>query len=214
MPFLKCNHCGQFNEVKTEYLTFCVSCGKKLDNNFKNWQTRNPDKTFDDFKQQVCVSETDSQKNTQKSKSNKSRGLKYWIGFTVFFAIFYGIVQFSSDKIAGIFRKPSFDEAMVVFASEINKNCPMMIDNATRLDNAVALPNNTFQYNYTVLTELKDAKQIEDLKNYLEPNIVNIVKTEPQMKIIRENRTTVNYNYKNNSGVFLFAITVGPGKYE
>ena len=26
-----------------------------------------------------------------------------------------------------------------------------MVDNATRLDNAIALPGNTFQYNYTIV---------------------------------------------------------------
>jgi hypothetical protein len=214
MHFLKCNNCGHLNEVKTEYLIFCSNCNKKLDNNFSNWQTRNPVKTFDDFKQLICISEDDVQKTSQKIKSNRPKGLKYWIGFIVAFAIFYAIGQLGGEKIAGIFRKPAFDKAMVEFASEINKNCPIMIDNATRLDNSIALPNNTFQYNYTILSVVKDSVKIDDLKNYLEPRIVNTVKTEPQMKIIRDNKTTVNYSYKDKAGVFLFTISVKPEQYE
>lgn len=89
-----------------------------------------------------------------------------------------------------------------------------MLDNATRLDNSIALPNNTFQYNYTILNVIKDSLKIEDLKNYLEPRIVNTVKIEPQMKIIRDNKTTINYSYKDKAGVFLFTISVKPEQYE
>lgn len=123
MHFLKCNNCGHLNELKTEYLIFCSNCNKKLENNFSNWQTRNPEKTFADYKQLICISEEDVQKSNQKTKSNKPKGLKYWIGFAVTFAIFYAIGQFGGEKIAEIFRKPAFDKAMVEFASEINKKC-------------------------------------------------------------------------------------------
>jgi hypothetical protein len=36
-------------------------------------------------------------------------------------------------------------------ANELNKSCLMMVDQDTRLDNAVALPENVFQYNYTLI---------------------------------------------------------------
>jgi len=214
MHYLKCNNCGHLNELKTEYLVFCSSCDKKLENNFTNWQRRHPEKSLDDFKQLICVSEAEIPQKNQKTKSNYPKGLKYWIGFTFAFAIFYAIGQFGGEKIIAIFRKPAFEKAMVEFASEINKNCPIMIDNATRLDNSIALPKNTFQYNYTILTVVKDSVKIEDLKNSVEPRIINIVKTEPQMKIIRDNKTTVNYNYKDKFGVFLFMISVKPEQYE
>ena len=213
MHFLKCNNCGHLNEVKTAYLIFCSNCNKKLDNNFSNWQTRNPEKTFDDFKQLICISEADVQKTSQKTKSNRPKGLKYWIIFAVAFAIFYAIGQFGGEKIAGIFRKPAFDKAMVEYANEINKTCPMMLDNATRLDNVITLPGNIFQYNYTIAM-VKDSINIDELKKYLEPNIINGVKTQPQMKIIRDNKVTVNYNYKDKSGVYLFTISVKPDQYE
>lgn len=88
-----------------------------------------------------------------------------------------------------------------------------MIDNATRLDNTLALPDNTFQYNYT-LTVVKDSLDVDALRNYVEPRIINTIKTEPQMKIIRDNKTTVNYSYKDVEGVTLFTISVKPDQYE
>ena len=89
-----------------------------------------------------------------------------------------------------------------------------MVDNATRLDNSIALPNNVFQYNYTLVTMLKDSININDLKNYLEPRIVNDVRTNPAMKYIRDNKVTVNYSYKDMAGANLFNISVKPEQYQ
>lgn len=38
MHYLRCNNCGHFNEVKTEYLTFCSKCNKKLNNSYGEWR--------------------------------------------------------------------------------------------------------------------------------------------------------------------------------
>jgi hypothetical protein len=214
MHYLKCNRCGKLVEVKTEYLIFCPFCDKKLTNCYSSWKEANNDKTFDDFKQLVCISEDDLPKEKQKSKFNTKKGLKYWAIFTICFACFYAIGQLGGERIAQLFRKPSFDKAMMEYASEINKHCPIMIDNVTRLENAIALPDNIFQYNYTIINSVKDSINVEGLKNYLEPSIVNFVKTNPDMKIVRDNKTTISYYYKDKNGVYLFTISVKPEQYE
>jgi hypothetical protein len=213
MYFLKCSRCGHFNEVKTEYMIFCSNCNKKLDNNYSDWIKRNSDKSYDDFKKLICTTEA---KETPKikPKSNKPKGLKYWIGFTIAFAIFYAIGQLGGEKITGLFKQPLYDKAMMEFASELNKNCPIMIDNATRFDNATPLPNNIFQYNYTLVRMVKDSININDLKKYLEPSIINYVKSNPDMKTIRDNKTTIKYSYRDRTGVFLFTISVTSGQYQ
>ncbi len=209
MHFLKCNNCGHFNEVKTEYLIFCSKCNKKLDNNYADWSKRKSNKSFDDYKQLICTTET-TEPTKVKTKSNKPKGLKYWIGFAVAFGLFYVIGYYA----VGFLKKPAFDKVLMETASEINKSCPIMIDNATRLDNSIALPDNVFQYNYTLLNMVKDSVKIDDLKNYLEPTIINFVKTNPDMKTMRDYKTTVNYYYKDKTGVYLFTISVKPEQYE
>lgn len=56
MAYLKCSHCKHPNEVKTEYLTFCGSCGKKLANNFQDWIREHPGSSFNDYESAVCQS--------------------------------------------------------------------------------------------------------------------------------------------------------------
>ena len=213
MNFLKCNNCGHFNEVKTQYLTFCSKCNKKLENNFTYWSMHNPDKSFEDYKQLICT--TNKSETIQgKSKTNNPKGLKYIIGFTVTMAIFTAIGKLGGEQLVAMFRKPAFNKVMMESANEINKVCPVMVDNGTRLDNAIALPNNVFQYNYTLVDLVKDSINIDGLKNYLEPTIINTVKTNPEMKVVRENKTTVNYYYKDKVGVYLFTISVTPEQYQ
>ncbi len=50
MFFIKCENCGFENPLQTEYLTFCSHCGKKLQQNFKDWKKSHPTKEFEDFK--------------------------------------------------------------------------------------------------------------------------------------------------------------------
>lgn len=98
MHFLKCNNCGSLNEVESENLLFCQNCNKKLDNNFRDWQARNPEKKFDEFKTLICVSESEVN-NNPIVKKNQPKKIKYWIGFAVAFTISTIIGQFFGDKI-------------------------------------------------------------------------------------------------------------------
>ncbi len=87
MDFLKCNHCGHMNEVKTPYQSFCDACNKKIDNSFPEWSQKNPNKTFDDFRKLICISEADMKANMAKEKP-KRKSLVYWIVFFVSFTVF------------------------------------------------------------------------------------------------------------------------------
>lgn len=213
MHYLNCNNCGHFNEVKTEYLVFCAKCNKKLDNNYSEWTKHNSDKSFEDYKRLICTTEK-ADLSKKLPNTIKIKGLKYWIGFAVAFAVFYVIGQIGGEILVGLFGKSAFNKSLMESASEINKTCPIMIDNATRLDNAIALPNDVFQYNYTLVNMTKDLINIDEFKSYLEPTITNFVKTNPDMQIMRDNKVTVNYYYKDKGGVYLFTISVKPEQYE
>jgi len=85
-----------------------------------------------------------------------------------------GILAFglSSFAVKQIFFKPvSFDKAMMEAASELNKTCPIMVDKETRLDNTVAMPDNVFQYNYTLVNLEKSQINIDTIKKYVEPGL-------------------------------------------
>jgi hypothetical protein len=99
MYFLKCNNCGHLNEVKTEYLSFCSKCNKKLENNFSGWHRKYPEKSFEDYKHLICISEEKISEVEYRPKPKGVKGLKYGIAFAVSVAIFYAIGQFGGEAI-------------------------------------------------------------------------------------------------------------------
>ena len=113
-----------------------------------------------------------------------------------------------------IFKKPNIEEILVQAAQEMNKSCPIILDQDTRLDTKLGGPGKNFSYFYTLVNYSKEEINQDTLISYLKPNIINNVKTHPQMAIFRENDITMNYNYKDKDGVFLFIISVTPEEYK
>lgn len=215
MHYLKCSKCGHFNEIKSEYQVFCQNCDKKMDNNFADWKKGNPEKSFEDFK--LLIGTTELNKKPQKESQSKfigSKSLKYWIAFAVSFAIFYAIGHFAGNAIVGLFSKPSIDKELVAIANELNKSCPLTLDSETRLDNVMAFPDKTIQYTYSLTNMEKSTINVNDLKSYLEPRILNNAKTSPDMQELRDIKTTFKYYYKDKTGSHVLTIDVTPEQYQ
>jgi hypothetical protein len=111
------------------------------------------------------------------------------------------------------FKAPTYDETMMKAASEINKSCPLMVDQDTRLDNTLALPGKVFQYNYTLVNWLKDSVDVGALQTYMEPLIINNAKTSPDMQYHRDHRATLAYHYKDKHGEFVVKLLIKPEQY-
>jgi hypothetical protein len=141
---------------------------------------------------------------TPTNPSNKNKKI---LGTIVGFALGYFAVQ------QIFFKTPPFDEVLMQSASELNKSCPMMVDGETRLDSATVFPGNAFQYNYTLVNLEKEEINPDTIRKYLEPGIINNVKTNRQMKIFRDHKTTIDYSYKDKNGVFVLKMSVTPDKY-
>jgi len=131
--------------------------------------------------------------------------------------IIVGVVAFAVASVVAqqLFFKPaSFDKAMMEAANELNKSCPLMVDQETRLDNAAAMPGNIFQYNYTLINYDQSELVTDTLRKYLEPGIINTIRTNPDLKIYRDNSVTMAYQYSDKKGVFLLKILVTPDQYK
>lgn len=141
----------------------------------------------------------------QKKKNDS--GIAKYIGIAFGILLVYGIKYFLIDRSA-------FDKALMQAASEINKSCPIMLDSETRLDNAIALPGNVFQYNYTLVNMQKSAIDTPALKNILTPQMQNFVRTNPEMAFARDRHVTLNYYYKDKDAQYAFTVTITPEDYK
>lgn len=182
---IKCIRCGKINSKEAKY---CSQCGYELIKEEEHEKT--------------------DTKVSKEKRRKKQKTLPQIIGAAVAFAVSFFVTQqfFSNSN--------SFDKVMMEVASEINESCPIMVDSHTRLDNAIALPDNVFQYNYTLVNMEKNEVDTEELKEYLTPNIINDVTTNPNLEHLRKNKVTMAYSYHDMNSVFLFKITVTPKMYE
>ena len=178
--------CSNCGQSNLSNNKYCSSCGHAL----PKVQTEVPSATLQ-----------------QPIQDKKKVNWKTLIGLAVGIGTMFAVQHF-------FFGMPSYDKAMMEFASELNKTCPVMVDAATRLDNAIALPPNVFQYNFSVLNLEKATVDTVAMRNAIEPHILSSVKTNPQMQIQRDHKTTLNYYYKDKDGQFLLMISVTPDMYE
>lgn len=112
-----------------------------------------------------------------------------------------------------LFFSPAIDEEIVRLAEELTRNCPIMIDSETRLDNAIAMPSNTLQYNYTLVNAESDSVDVIEMRSYIKPIILNKVRTSPEMKIFRDLRVTMAFIYRDRDGEFMMKIAFSPDEY-
>jgi len=128
--------------------------------------------------------------------------------FVVTFVVAFFATQYLMSDTSAV------DKELKAVAEEMNKSCPMMIDKDTRLDNTIALKNNTLQYNYTLLHIEKGAKDVnvEDIKKYIMSKSQENLNTNPEMDYYREKNTALKYYYKDKKGKYLLDFTITPEK--
>lgn len=180
-----CATCGKENPVNYKY---CFGCG---------YEMPKPD-----------VNSLDVTETVVRKKPKRNNQLLSRIVFAVAFITCFFAAQYF------FFGSASVDKNLMKVASQINESCPFMVDSETRLDNAVVLPKKVFQYYYTLVNVDKNEVDPSEMKKGVEPRIANMVKTNPDMKAMRDLDVTFKYSYKDKNGSFLFDITISPTQYQ
>ena len=199
MKIINCPNCGSANQEGSEY---CSHCGQK--------QTKIETISLDDKITQL------TQRKKVKPNNIKKILNKFWIGL-ILIVIYFGFKL--SEKMLNPITytktpSPSLDKVLMAAASELNKTSPIMIDKDTRFDNAIALPGNTFEYNYTLVNINKSEIEIDTFKIKIQPQLINNVRTSPNLKTLRDNNVTIVYYYSDKNGVFILKFPVTPDMYK
>ncbi|RXK62683.1 hypothetical protein ESA94_06710 [Lacibacter luteus] len=98
-------------------------------------------------------------------------------------------------------------------STTVNKMCPMQVDSILKLENTVALPPATFRYNY-ILKYDTVKYDIHEFEKSLRITTLNMVRTNPESKMFRDINTTVEFNYSDTLGNYLFRIVLKPEEYK
>jgi hypothetical protein len=111
-------------------------------------------------------------------------------------------------------KTTAVEKILTATVNELNKQCPVMVDQYTRLDKVEVLPGTVMQYDYTLVTLAKTEVNADTIRKIMEPKIIDNVKTSPQMKPYRDLKATLIYDYRDKNGESLLRISVSPEMYE
>lgn len=158
-----------------------------------------------EIKKEKTTEVVDNGVKKNHKKKSKLKGLL--TGVPSFIIAYYFTQHF-------FFSVPSIDKVLVKTASDISKACPMMVDQFTRLDNATAQPNNSLQYNYTLIENTINEVNLDTAEKYIKPHLITNIKTDPDLKYFRDNDVTLIYKYRDKNGVFVVKYEITPEIYK
>lgn len=95
------------------------------------------------------------------------------------------------------------NDNLFTVAKEINKKCPIITDENTRMDSATVFNEYMITYHYTIHTINNKDVDITKFKNSLQTTMNEKYKTDPQLAIYRDNKIAIAYDYKDKNAGFL-----------
>ncbi len=108
----------------------------------------------------------------------------------------------------------AIDRQLASVAGDINKTLPMMVDKDTRFDSTAALPGKVLKYSYTMVNLSTSQIDLSRVNSGFRPQLINKVKTMPEMAPLRAQGVTFVYNYTDKDGVFITSFEIGPKDYQ
>ncbi len=186
MDKINCPECGAANMANAKY---CSRCGHQLPE-VKPKPQADP-----------------ARRAKREADDKKFRSIVIAVGIVLFCLAGYAVTQL-------VLKFPVMNKFMELKAAEINKSCPIMIDEYTRLDSASVMADNSFQFSYTLVQMDASALNPDTVRKYMEPGIVEHVRLSPDMKLFRDSKITIVYKYNDKNGEDVLAIQVPPDRYE
>lgn len=144
-----------------------------------------------------------------EKKQRKKKLLIRKIIKIVIIVVLMGVAQYYFVK-----EKPASNE-LAALVTKYNAACPMMISDDIRMESVNQLPDNTVQYDFTLVRVLKGSIDVADLKKSVEKEILATSKKNLSLEAFRDNDSTVIYHYMDNSSnqENLFIVTLTPEMY-
>ena len=106
-----------------------------------------------------------------------------------------------------------FNKELINISNLLNKQCPIVLDQDTRLDTTSTGPGNSLTYYYTLVNYQKNEIDSDKFIKLLKPNILNNAKTNKDMENFRKNKVELIYVYRDKNNIEAFRIVLPPNEY-
>lgn len=111
------------------------------------------------------------------------------------------------------FKNKMIGDEITPLVTKYNSACPIMISDDIRMESVNSLPDNTVQYDFTLVRVQKENIDIKALNKSVEKEILSNSKTNPSLEAFRDNNSTVVYVYRDNNQKMLFTVELTPEMY-
>lgn len=129
--------------------------------------------------------------------------------FRAIFAVVIGI-SIGVSTFIHLQRSNSVEEKLVQTSKNLNARLPLNVDSETRWDTTVPGPGRCLTYCYTLINVSKKEIDPAELTAKIRTKLLLYYKTNPEMKLFRDNRVTVHYLFKDKLGETVTSIDVTP----
>jgi hypothetical protein len=159
---------------------------------------------------------------TQKREATKGKNIVLIVVCILAFLILVSLTYFLVNKLVGkntnvdytvMASTSSSGSAIEQTVQQINQQCPLMLDAETRLDSAILASEKTIRCYSTVINMNEGDVDVELFKEKVRANILSLIRTSPQLKGIREESGTIEYEYRYKTGKQFCIISITPQDY-
>ncbi|HSY60385.1 MAG TPA: hypothetical protein VK796_00860 [Cytophaga sp.] len=145
-------------------------------------------------------------------------GFVFGIAICVFlqFVVFDNIGQAFSEKVSSYsttINSVGNNVLLNTMVEQVNKSCPITLDAETRMDGAEVISNDKIQFNYTLTQKEQHEVDAASLQARVQPILLENMKSNASFEVLRTQKITVVFNYKDKNGVSIFKIVITPQQY-
>ncbi len=104
----------------------------------------------------------------------------------------------------------SVEEKLVQTSMNLNARLPLNVDSDTRWDTTMPGPGRCLTYCYTLINVSKSEIDPGEVTAKIKPKLLLYYRTNPDMKLFRDNGVTAHYIFKDKLGETVTSIKVTP----
>jgi hypothetical protein len=94
-----------------------------------------------------------------------------------------------------------------------NEKGPITLETGDRIDSVSILSDDKFVYHTTLVNVKKEKINIDSFINNTRERLIEGIRYDSSLQILRENKMTLGYLYRDQDGIFLYEIMVTPEMY-
>jgi hypothetical protein len=133
-----------------------------------------------------------------------------WITIGVVAALIAAIFLVYQLYLKSFIEKKLFVQTM----KDYKKKCPITYSNGDRLDSISILSDDKFEYHTTLASVEKENFNTDSFINSTRTRLIKDIKTDSSLQVLRKNKITLGYSYRDLNGKLLYEVMVTPEMYS